>query len=160
MSRTITVSLPVADLKASKAFYTALGFVNNPQFSGDTAALMAWSESISVMLLTHETWRTLTSRPIPPKTSSEVALNVSCDSREEVDAMNNAASEHGGAADINPVEDDVFMYGRDFADPDGHVWGAKWMDMSAMPCGESPPATGPTENSNVMPTSKVPRGEP
>ena len=44
MSRTMTVSLPVADLTASKAFYTALGFVNNPQFTDDTAAFMVWSE--------------------------------------------------------------------------------------------------------------------
>lgn len=133
MSRTITISLPVADLQASKAFYTALGFVNNPQFTDDTAAFMVWSESINVMLLTHAKWRTLTTRPIPPKTSSEVALNISCDSREHVDAMNNSASENGGTADINPVEDHGSMYGRDFADPDGHVWGAQWMDMSAFP---------------------------
>ena len=133
MSRTITISLPVADLKASKAFYTALGFVNNPQFTDDSAALMAWSESINIMLLTHAKWRTFTTRPIPPNTSSEVALNISCDSREEVDAMNKSASENGGTADINPVENHEFMYGRDFADPDGHVWGAMWMDISAMP---------------------------
>ena len=133
MSRTITVSLPVADLKASKTFYTALGFVNNPQFTDDAAAFMVWSESINVMLLTHAKWRTFTTRPIPPKTSSEVALNVSCDSREEVDAMNKSAFENGGTADINPVQDHGFMYGRDFADPDGHVWGAMWMDMSAIP---------------------------
>lgn len=133
MSRTITVSLPVADLKASKAFYAALGFVNNPQFTDDTAAFMVWSESINVMLLTYEKWRAFTTRPIPPNTSSEVALTVSCDSREGVDAMNKSAAEHGGTADINPVQDHGFMYGRDFADPDGHVWGAVWMDMSAMP---------------------------
>jgi uncharacterized protein len=136
MSRTITISLPVADLEASKAFYTAIGFVNNPQCSGDTAAFMVWSESINVMLLTHEKWRTFTTRPIPPKTSSEVALNVSCDSREAVDAMNKAAAENGGIADINPVEDHVSMYGRDFADLDGHIWGAMWVDMSAIPSGQ------------------------
>ena len=135
MSRMITISLPVADMKASKAFYTALGFVNNSQFTDDTAALMVWSESINVMLLTHAKWRTFTTRPIPPNTSSEVALNVSCDSREGVDAMNNSASANGGISDINPVQDHEFMYGRDFADPDGHVWGAMWMDLSAMPCG-------------------------
>ena len=133
MSRTITVSLPVADLNASKAFYTALGFECNPQCSGDGAAFMVWSETISIMLLTHEMWRAFTTRPIPPNTSSEVALNISCESREHVDAMNRAAAEYGGTADINPVEDHAFMYGRDFTDPDGHVWGAKWMDMSAMP---------------------------
>ena len=133
MSRTITISLPVADLNASKAFYSALGFVSNSQFSDDTAALMVWSEAINVMLLTHAKWRTFTTRPIPPNTSSEVALNVSCDSREEVDTMNQLASANGGTADINPVEDHGFMYGRDFTDLDGHVWGAMWMDLSAMP---------------------------
>ena len=51
--------------------------------------------------------------------------------------MNRAAGEHGGTADINPVEDFEFMYGRDFIDPDGHVWGAKWMDMSKMPSMQS-----------------------
>jgi uncharacterized protein len=136
MSRTITISLPVANLEASKAFYTAIGFVHNPQCSDDTAAFMVWSESINVMLLTHEKWRRFTTRPIPPKTSSEVALNVSCDSREAVDAMNKAAAEHGGTADINPVEDHGFMYGRDFADLDGHIWGAMWMDMSATPASQ------------------------
>ena len=136
MSRMITVSLPVADLKASKAFYTALGFVSNPQFTDDTAALMVWSETINVMLLTHAKWRTFTTRPIPPKTTSEVGLTVSCDSREDVDAMNKSASENGGTADINPVQDHGFMYGRDLADPDGHVWGAMWMDISAMPSNE------------------------
>ncbi len=135
MPRTITISLPVTHLAASKAFYAALGFTSNPQFTNDTAAMMVWSESISVMLLTHAKWRTLTTRPIPPRTSSEVALMVSCDSREDVDAMNQSASENGGIADINPVEDHGFMYGRDFADPDGHVWGAMWLDMSAMPSG-------------------------
>ena len=133
MSRTITISMPVADLNASKVFYTALGFVNSPQFTDDTASLMTWSESISVMLLTHERWATFTDRPIPPKTSVGIALNVSCESREEVDAMNKSAGENGGVADVNPVQDYPFMYGRDFTDPDGHVWGAVWMDLSAMP---------------------------
>ena len=94
---------------------------------------MVWSETISVMLLTHEKWRRFTTRPIPPSTSSEVALNISCESKDEVDAMNRAAGEHGGTSDINPVEDHGFMYGRDFADLDGHIWGAMWMDTSAVP---------------------------
>ncbi len=136
MSRTITISLPVADLNASQDFYTALGFKVNSQCSGDGAALMVWSETISVMLLAHEKWRRFTTRSIPPNTSSEVALNISCASREEVDAMTNSAAANGGTADINPVEDHGFMYGRDFTDPDGHVWGAQWVDASALPVGD------------------------
>ena len=133
MTKTIFISLPVTDLAASKAFYIALGFVSNPQFTDDTAACMVWSEAINVMLLTHAKWRTFTTRPIPPSTSSEVAFNISCESREAVDAMNAAAAANGGTADINPPQEHGFMYGRDMADPDGHIWGAMWMDMAAMP---------------------------
>ena len=133
MTKTIFISLPVSDLDASVAFYTALGFTKNPQFTDASAACMVWSETISVMLLTHAKWRTFTTRPIPPSTSSEVALNVSCESREAVDAMNAAAAANGGIADINPPEDHGTMYSRDMADPDGHIWGAMWMDMAAMP---------------------------
>lgn len=135
MSRMIFINLPVTNLNASMNFYAALGFQNNPQFSDDTAACMVWSETIHVMLLTHDKWRTFTSRPIPAATSSEVMLAISLDTREEVDAMNKAAAGNGGVADINPVQDLGFMYNRNLADPDGHVWEAFWMDMSAMPAG-------------------------
>jgi predicted lactoylglutathione lyase len=139
MSRMIFVNLPVANLDASKAFYEALGFTNNPQFSDDTAACMVWSEAIHVMLLTHGKWRTFTSRPIPPATSSEVMLALSCDSRDAVDAMNEAAAKHGGTADVNPVQELGFMYNRNLADLDGHVWEAFWMDMAAFGGGEQAP---------------------
>lgn len=132
MSRMIFINLPVLDLAASMAFYTALGFKNNPQFTDDTAACMVWSEAINVMLLTHPKWKTFTSRPIPPATSSEVLLAISLDSRGAVDAMNDAATANGGQADINPVQDLGFMYNRNLSDPDGHVWEAMWMDMAAM----------------------------
>ena len=135
MSRMIFVNLPVSDLAASMAFYNALGFENNPHFTDDTAACMVWSEAINVMLLTHDKWRTFTSRPIPPSTSSEVLLAISLDNREAVDAMNEAAAAHGGTADINPKQDLGFMYNRNLADPDGHVWEALWMDPSAMLAG-------------------------
>lgn len=133
MSRMIFVNLPVTDLEASMKFYRSIGFENNPQFTDDTAACMVWSETINAMLHTHGSWRRFTDRPIPPSTSSEVMLAVSCDSREAVDAMNEAAAQNGGVADVNPVQDLGFMYNRNLADPDGHVWEAMWMDPAAMP---------------------------
>jgi hypothetical protein len=136
MPKSIFISLPVTDLSASMAFYTSLGFVNNPKFTDASGACMVWSEAINVMLLTHAKWRTFTTRPIPPPTSSEVALNLSCDSRETVDAMNAAAAANGGTCDINPPEDHGFMYSRDMSDPDGHIWGAMWMDLAVMPAGD------------------------
>jgi predicted lactoylglutathione lyase len=132
MPKMIFIGLPVDNVAASKRFYEALGFTFNPQFSDDTTVSMVWSEVITVMLHTHAKWGTFTRRPIPPTTSSEVMLAVSCDQRETVDVMNEAAAANGGQADINPVKDLGFMYNRSLADPDGHVWEAVWMNPEAM----------------------------
>lgn len=136
MAKMIFINLPVTDLAASMSFYKALGFENNPQFTDTKAACMVWSEAIHVMLLTHARWRDFTSRPIPPSTSSEVLLALSCENTAAVDAMNAAAAANGGQADINPKQDLGFMYNRNLADPDGHVWEAFWMDLAAMPSEE------------------------
>lgn len=133
MTKMIFVNLPVTDLPRAKSFYEALGFTNNPHFSDETSAAMVWSETIHVMLLTHAKWRSFTSRPIPPATSSEVMLAISCESREAVDRMNDTAAKHGGMADINAKQDLGFLYNRSLTDPDGHVWEAMWMDPAAIP---------------------------
>lgn len=133
MTKMIFVSLPVTDLQTSTAFYNALGFKQNPQFSDDTSACMVWSEAIYTMLLTHAKWRTFTERPLPPPGTSAVMLSLAMDSRDAVDSMNRAAATQGGQADVNPVQDLGFMYSRDLADPDGHLWGAFWMDPAAIP---------------------------
>jgi predicted lactoylglutathione lyase len=132
MTKTIFISLPVGDLAASIAFYKALGFEQNPQFSDETAACMVWSESIQVMLVTLAKWRTFTQRPLPAAGTCGHMLSLALDSREAVDAMNRAAAAHGGKADANPPEDMGFMYTRDIADPDGHLWAALWMNTDAM----------------------------
>ncbi|MEZ6151939.1 MAG: hypothetical protein R3C09_17685 [Pirellulaceae bacterium] len=88
------------------------------------------------MLLTHDKWRSFTSRPIPPMTSSEMMLCLSCEGRAEVDKLNDLAAKHGGTADINAMQDYGFMYNRNLANLDGHVWEMMWMDMSAMPPSE------------------------
>lgn len=132
MSKMIFVNLPVSDLSASVAFYEALGFTNNPQFTDDTAACMVWSEHIYVMLLTHTKWASFTRRPLPAEGVSEVMLALTCDSHASVDSMNMTAAKHGGTADINPIQDMGFMYSRALADLDGHIWEAFWMDPAAV----------------------------
>ena len=125
--------MPVVDLEKSKSFYTAMGFENNPQFTDETSACMVGSDAINVMLHTHAKWKTFTTRPIPPSSSSEVLLAISCESKGMVDDMNEKATAHGGTAEINPKQDLGFMYNRNLADPDGHVWEAMCMDMAAFP---------------------------
>lgn len=133
MMRQIFVNLPVADLAKSKALYEALGLTCNQQWSDDTAVSMVWSEHIYVMLLSHVKWKSFTTRPIAAAGSSEVALAITLESKDDVNRMVEAAAAAGGVADINPPEDHGFMYQRSFADLDGHVWEPFWMDPSAMP---------------------------
>jgi len=135
--RMIFVNVPVSDLARSTAFYEALGFTRNPQFSSDSNSCMVWSETIYLMILTHERWRDFTSRPIPDRGSSEVMLCLTCDSRDEVNKIADAAGGSGGESDVNPSQDHGFMFGRSFADPDGHVWELTWMDPAAV-AGDAP----------------------
>lgn len=132
MTQKIFVNLPVADLVRSMAFYEALGFINEPNFTNEKAGCMKLTDDIMVMLLTHEFWRTFTDKAIPNgKESAQMMLAISRESRDEVDAMVEAAGAAGGRADCNPRQDYGWMYGRSFEDPDGHIWEVMWMDMAA-----------------------------
>jgi len=135
MPKMIFVNLPVKDLPKSMAFYTAIGFTNNPQFTDNTAACMVWGDGIHVMLLTHDKWKFFTQRPIPPMNSSEVMVALSLDSRADVDSLVNTGAAHGGTADVNPPQDHGFMFQRSLVDPDGHLWEPFWMDPAAIPKG-------------------------
>src|SRR3546814_17576182 len=117
--RMIFVNLPVADLEKSKAFYSALGFTNEPRFTDDTAAAMVWSDTIFVMILTHDKWKSFTDRPIPPATSSEVSLALALGSREAVDALNAATAATGGPDALNQAPEQGSPSGRHRRDPDG-----------------------------------------
>jgi uncharacterized protein len=133
MSRMIFINLPVTDLERSKAFYEAVGATNNPQFTDETAACMVVSETIHVMLLTHDKWAQFTDRTIPDaRASAQVLLCLSADSKDEVIRYVDKAVAGGGRADPTPTQDFGFMYGRSFEDPDGHIWEVMWMDMAAM----------------------------
>ena len=138
MPQMIFVNLPVTDLPKSKAFYEAVGAVNNPAFTDETAACMVVTEgSIHVMLLTHAKWADFTTKTIPDaRTTAQVLLCVSADSREAVDGQVDKAVKAGGKADPTPTQDFGFMYGRSFEDPDGHIWEVMWMDPTAIPAGE------------------------
>ena len=138
MSRMIFVNLPVTDLGRSQAFLEALGAVNEPRFTDETAACMTLSDSIHVMILTHEKFSQFTPRPIADANAgSEVLLCLTADSRESVDSTVEQAVAAGGSADPSPKQDYGVMYGRSVADPDGHIWEIMWMDPAAAEQGAS-----------------------
>ena len=131
MATAIFVNLPVSDLERSKAFFTALGYSINPQFSDDSCASVVFSDTIYAMLLTEARFKDFTPRAIADaRTSTEAILCLGAPSRNEVDRIADAALANGGAAVADP-QDHGFMYGRSFADPDGHVWEVVWTDVAA-----------------------------
>ena len=139
MTQKIFVNLPVADLAKSRAFYEAIGFTNEPKFTNELAACMVLSDAIHVMLLTHDFWKTFTSKAIPDAhKSAQLMLAISREDRAAVDAIVEQAAANGGTADPNATQDLGFMYGRSFEDPDGHIWEPSWMDMAAVDA--NPPA--------------------
>lgn len=137
MNRMIFVNLPVTDLEKSKAFYAAVGATNEPKFSNEAAAMMKFSDEVNVMLLTHDFWRTFTSKEIPDAHKvAQTLLCLSADSTTAVDKMVSDATGAGGVADPTPKQDmGGMMYGRSFEDPDGHIWEVMWMDAAAAEAG-------------------------
>ena len=132
MAKMIFVNLPVQDLAASTRFYEAIDCKKNPQFSNEQAAMLVWSDTISFMLLTHDYFATFTPKEIAnARKSTEVLVALSRDSREDVDAITEAAAAAGGKADIRDRQDLGFLYSRAFEDPDGHVLESVWMDVAA-----------------------------
>lgn len=131
MNRQIFLNLPVADLPKSMAFFKALGFSFNPQFTGDTAACVVISDTIFVMLLTHAKFREFTPKAVCDTSKAvEVLISISCANREEVDGLVAKALAAGGST-YDKAEDFGFMYTHSFVDPDGHGWGV--LHMSAPP---------------------------
>lgn len=133
MAKQIFINLAVKDINKSMDFYTALGFINNPQFSDDTGKCMVWSESIFVMLLSHDKFGSFATKPIADTKSNVAAFfALSFDSLEEV----NTAMENGlkaGGIEPNEMRDYGFMQQRTIEDFDGHTWEAFYMDMSKLP---------------------------
>jgi len=129
--RMLFVSLPVADVARSKAFFAELGFAFNPAFSDENGVCMLVGEDAFVMLLGREKFAEFSKLPIADPTTH--ALTLFCfgvPSREEVDAVTEAAVA-AGAVDHDDAEDHGFMYSRSFFDLDGHGWQVMWMDPAA-----------------------------
>ena len=125
------VTLGVADLARSRAFYAALGFAFDDRFSDDSAACVVVSENIHLMILTREKFAGFTPRPAgDPARDTSVLVCLSRDSREAVDAFMEAGLGAGGQ-DNDKVQDFGFMYGRSISDPDGNVLEPMWMDVTA-----------------------------
>jgi uncharacterized protein len=134
MAREIFVNLPVKSMERSKAFFGALGFTFNPQFTNEQGACMVIEDgSIYAMLLVEPFFQSFTKKPIADASkSTEVLICLSCASRAEVDDLVKKAIAAGGSTP-NAPQDHGFMYGHGFQDLDGHLWELMYMDPNAAP---------------------------
>ena len=133
MSTQIFVNLPVRDLDKAKAFFNALGYPVNPQFTDANAACLVISDTIYVMLLVEPFFQGFTRKPIcDARTHTEVLLCLSVESRSDVDAMIAKALAAGGREPME-AKDYGFMYQRGFEDLDGHLWEVVHMDEGGPP---------------------------
>jgi uncharacterized protein len=124
------INLPVKDLNRSVAFFTALGYSFNPQFTNESGACMIIGENLFAMLLVEPFFAGFTPKPVGDAHQSTNALiALSCASREEVDGVAEKAKA-AGATLPKPANDLGFMYQHGFHDLDGHVWEVFWMAPS------------------------------
>ncbi|WP_145026897.1 VOC family protein [Caulifigura coniformis] len=121
-NKKIFVNIAVKDLKRANAFFTALGYAFNPQFSDENATCMIVSDDIFVMLLADKYFQTFTPKAVGDSTKTTAAIIcLQCESREDVDAIVKKAVAAGGST-YNEAKDHGFMYQHGFMDPDGHIW--------------------------------------
>jgi uncharacterized protein len=129
----IFINVVVANVEKSMAFYTAVGFNNNPQFSDDTAKCMVWSDNIFLMIMNADKFKTFTNKPIADTKNNIAGLfSLAVESIDKVNEMVENGLKAGGT-EPTPMKDYGFMQLRQLEDFDGHTWEIFFMDMSKMP---------------------------
>ena len=135
MTRTsgLFINLPITDVARTRAFYTALGFEVNENFSNENAVAIILGDNQFAMLLKREFFQTFTQLELAdPAKYVQCLLAIQFDDRKDVDTIVETPLANGGG-EPHPPEDMGFMYQRAFSDPDGHGWGPFWMDPAGIP---------------------------
>lgn len=131
MATQIFVNLPVKDLQRSIAFFTALGYTFNLNFTNENATCMVIGDNIFAMLLVEKFFKTFISKEIcDARKNTEVLLGLSCDNRAQVDEQLAKAVAAGATIPREP-QDLGFMYSQAFEDLDGHIWELFYMEPQA-----------------------------
>ena len=122
MHQQIFVNLPIENMARSQAFFRALGYEFNAEFTNDQGACLVVGDNLFVMLLVKDFYQSFTAKTIADaRATSEVLVCLSCQSREEVDTLV-AKAVAAGATTPRPAQDLGFMYSHGFDDLDGHTW--------------------------------------
>ncbi|MDC7789489.1 VOC family protein [Rhodoplanes sp. TEM] len=122
-ARLTVITLGVSDMRASIAFYTALGFARHMPETGEAVAFFATGGSVLALYpweaLADDAGVSVTPRPAGFRGTT---LAWNCNTREEVDAALSHALACGGTRVKPAVETHYGGWSGYFADPDGHLW--------------------------------------
>lgn len=120
--QSIYVNLPIKDVAKTRAFWTALGFPINEQFSDEKAiCLVLKEEQIYAMLIAEDYFKTFTHKPIADGTTTQVLLAIDVGSKDRVDDIIFTAIKEGGKHYLEAVDMGWMYYDR-FEDIDDHQW--------------------------------------
>ncbi|HEY9411624.1 MAG TPA: hypothetical protein VIP77_18740 [Jiangellaceae bacterium] len=134
MSTKVFFNLPVADLAASTAFFTTIGFSFDPTLTDENVGCLVIGDDVYALLVGAEFFTSHTGRQVADTSAAnEVTIAVQVDDRERlVDDIVDKALAAGAEAAGSEVPDD-FMHSRSFRDLDGHFWSVLHIDASAVP---------------------------
>ena len=151
MTTNIFVNLTTTDLERAKAFYEALGYTINPNFTDENAACVVLDENVYFMVLTREYFSTFTEKQVvDPATQAQVSIALTRESREAVDEILEKGLAAGGT-EPREAQDYGFMYSRDLDDPDGNNLSFLFMEPAAAQMG--PEAYLAEQGAGAPPTS-------
>lgn len=134
-SRVHVITLGVEDLERSLSFYRGLGLVSEgiiaTEFPGDeemAAGAIALFQLENLMLCVFPRAELAKDAKVPPAApgSGLFSIGHALASREEVDALLDAAEEAGATVTVRAYDRPFGVYSGYFKDPDGHLWEILW----------------------------------
>jgi catechol 2,3-dioxygenase-like lactoylglutathione lyase family enzyme len=121
--RLTVITLGVSDIRASIAFYEALGFARRLKVTGEAVAFFETGGPVLALFPWDQLAADATLPDNPrPTTFRGMTLAWNCATREEVDAVLAFAIDNGAGLLKAAHETDYGGYSGYFADPDGHPW--------------------------------------
>jgi uncharacterized protein len=130
------LTLGVADLERSLAFYRALGFesegIIGTEFPGGTAAMFDLEDGLIFALYGREDLERDANATFDAPGRGEFSIGHLVASRREVDAVLEAAQAAGATLTEDPRERPWGIYSGYFRDPDGHLWEVIWNPRAAL----------------------------
>ena len=123
--RLTVITLGVTDMRASIAFYQALGFARKFRATGEAVAFFDTGGTVIGLFPWDQLAADVTLPDQPrPKNFRGMTLAWNCNSSEEVDAVLDFAISKGAELIKAAHKTDYGGYSGYFADPDGHPWEA------------------------------------